>query len=700
MFKSREHESATNNSTGEDSTLLPQDDDAIVEPVGRALGLESLDSFYETNLSAGERLDIAKKGSTTHKDLPTKKCDPWMPSVVPRKKTVSSMWNGASSDPESRAFSASHVSRPRKLHSSFLQYQALFSETNLLNSPDSKAALEGIMDNTSSLVENSWLTSAVLLNIPKYSLRKSPVGNMGVILPVKIQKTVVDYGDSAEFEPLRISFETDHLVDFSYQKRGKQSVTASAILAAEALTGDILPAVSDIWANALSIVRSSSGIFPSSNSVASDTRKCGDADIPRHHLTDGVPNSDVVIYLTSNGPQCYSDGDTPSGVLSYSTVCSFDQHMRPISANIVICFHSVDLSLGEVSTEESLRLTASLTIEVGKVLGMSPPLYQYFRNAETGKPFGATRKEVTCVDGSRQTILMPNVLQATSDLIRSPSYEIVTPTVRQVVRNHFDCQSLRGARLGRGGKSSSCFGDYFDPRYHFDDDFAPTGGSADMAYSLSPLTLALLEDSGWYRANFALSTTPLFGRGAGCGFLEGDCASDSKDVPEYNRGFFCGDSSEGNPRLDRQPLGCDYTHNHKADCAVSLGIDATCPMRKENIVSCADKSNSPSLVGEVFSENSRCFETNANSVCLESYCNSVDSKIDILVDGKVYQCDYEGQLVDLNMDYYVRCPRLAVVCPHLVCPANCSGKGVCDYCLEEPQCICDNIFDESKGCFG
>ena len=104
--------------------------------------------------------------------------------------------------------------------------------------------------------------------------------------------------------------------------------------------------------------------------------------------------------------------------------------------------------------------------------------------------------------------------------------------------------------------------------------------------------------------------------------------------------------------------------------------------------------------GLLYSDNSRCFETNVNAVCLESYCNSVDSKIDIVIDGKVHQCDYEGQLIDIDMGYFVRCPRLAVVCPHLVCPANCSGKGVCDYCKEVPECICDNPFDESKGCFG
>ena len=711
MFKSREHESATNNSTDEDSTLMdPEDDDAVLEPVGggRALGLESLDSFYEMDLSASERYGFTQEISPLSVEgLPTKQCDSWTPSIFPRNRTVSSMWDGASPDPESRTFSAPGVSRPRKLHSSYLQYQALLSENTSPNSPDSKALLEGIVDGSSARLENSWLTSAVPINGPKYSMQENwQLNSKEVGVPKKTQKTLVDYGDANDsYEPLRITFESDHLADFSKQKRGKQSITATAILAAEALTGDILPAVSDIWANALSVVRTSSDISPLSSSITEDTQKCGEADIPRQHLVNGVPNSDIVIYVTPNGPQCYRDGgDASSGVLSYSAVCSFDQNMRPIFANLVVCFESIDTSLGEVSVTESLRLTASLTKEVGKVLGLSPSLYQYFRSVETGQPYGATTQEVTCVDGSKRTLSMPKILEATVDstsenlVSQTPYYEIVTPTVRQVVRNHFDCQTLHGARLsGGGGKSSSCFGDSFDPRYHFDEDFAPSGGTADMAHSLSPLTLALLEDSGWYRANFAMSTVPLFGRGAGCGFVKGDCmSSDTEDVPEYSRGFFCKDSTFGY----HQPLGCDYTHNHKADCGVAVGIDANCPLRKDNVVSCADVSNAPSLAGESYSENSRCFDTNINAVCLESYCNSVDSKIDIVIGGKVHQCDYEGQLIDVDMGYYVTCPRLAVVCPHLVCPANCSGKGVCDYCNENPSCICDIVFDESEGCFG
>ena len=628
-----------------------------------------------------------------------KTCDSWNPSIVHRLPTVSNTWHGASLDPESRSHSAMAVSRPRKLHGSFLQ--------------DQQGMFSNIFDSSSPLKE-SWLTSSVPINVPKYAIYQESFHSKPTTLDTSDvnHKTFVNYedGDSDDYQPLRITFATDHLL--SYKRRHKSShknrkrsepISMATITRIESLLAEILPAVSEIWAGALSVLPSVDNIFP-----FQDT--CGEATVPPQHLTQGFPDTDTLIYVTIDGPQCYTD-EADDNLVSYATVCSFDQHMRPISANIDVCLNHIDVSFGEVSEEENLRLTSTLTIEVGKVLGLSPSLFHHFRNSETGQPFGSTEKTVTCVNGEEKTLSVPNVLQSSIDLgifSSDPYFQVITPTVRQVIRNHFDCQTLLGARLSQGGdESSSCFGDSFDSRYHFDDDLASVP-TADSAYSLSPLTLALLEDSGWYKASFHKSTVPLFGRGAGCGFVEGDCVGEFTSVlPEYSRGFFCNDDeiqdSQDLVFEYQQPSNCDYTHNHKADCS-SFGeneSDGFCPMRMENIISCSAENNIPSLSGEVYSRSSRCFVTDTPvSVCLESYCNSVDWKLDIVVDGRVYQCDYEGQLLDLNLGYSVECPRLGVVCPHLVCPANCSGKGVCDYCQDVPQCVCDDPFDETLGCYG
>ena len=684
------------------------------------------------NIETREDLNGVKK------DLPAEKCDPWDPTIVPRSPTVSSNVegddDGASPDPGSRKYSSMATARPRRLHHTFLQYQILLSRVPEPLASFPEGAMETIM-NSFDPMHDSWITSSVPINIPKYTPRY-PVRNIALSMPETNEdgqlsnmyryRSYVNYGDNHPFEgaqiitgvtyqPLRIVFHTVSL-----------PMTPATISKVEALTGDILPSVLGIWAAALSVVRAVDNIFVASNG------KCGEADIPPMHSVEGVSNADMLIYVTANGHQCYNDDGTTAGVDSYATVCTFDQHMRPVSGNLVICLDQIEASPGEIADVEFLRVTSSLTLEVGKILGLSPSLFVYFRDPKTGKSWGAEKRTVKCVDGTEHTLSVPNMLQSNLDLDNGmraieiePYFEVISPTVKQVVRNHFDCQSLRGARLDGSPRpkehsshksTSSCFGDSFDLRYHYDEDMTPMGASADMAYSLSPLTLALLEDSSWYKADFSKSTMPLFGRGAGCGFMEGDCVTEFNGVPEYSRGFFCNDIFRETSVVNQQPSSCDYTHNHKANCDSLIGVSefdkksvfqddskspTSCSMRTSSIVSCIDKTNSPALQGEVFSDNSRCFETNVpKSVCLETYCNSIDSKIDIIVDGNVHQCDYEGHEVDLDLGYSVKCPRLAIVCPHLICPANCSGKGVCDYCREIPRCVCDDRFDETPGCWG
>ncbi|KAL9187722.1 hypothetical protein ACHAXT_006100 [Thalassiosira profunda] len=720
MFKSREHDASTTESNStKDATLMGDDDAVLPEDPARKLEVANEeDSLYETDLGADERMgsDGRRKLEADSLDsyygdsgaeelpLPMKRCDPWDPSIVPRHPTASNTWwNGASLDPESRSFSAMATSRPRKLHGSFLQYQQ-------------DQRLSGIVGSASPM-KDSWVTSSVPINTPKYSLHQDgrrTANRFDLEMAEGDRKTFVNYGDGEDYRPLRVTFAADHLLDFkSHRKtsnekgRRPERVTAATIAKVETLTGDVLPAVSEIWTGALSIVPPVDNIFPLSLG-GSEQDTCGEAKIPSQHLKDGIPNTDTIVYVTIDGPRC-ADNQHSRSLVSHAAVCSFDQNLRPLSANINVCLDNINVSFGEVGEEENLRLTSSLTIEVGKILGMSPSLFRHYRNSETGQPYGSTERKVTCVDGTEQTLLVPNMLQSSADLDEdavddAPYFLVATPTVRQVTRNHFDCQRLLGARLSQE-HSSSCFGDSFDPRYHFDEDFAQMGGSADAAFSLSPLTLALLADSGWYRANFEHSTVPLFGRGAGCGFVEGDCVGESKSVvPEYSRGFFCNDVADESlgSMLHPEPSECDYTHNYKADCqrGEESESDDVCPMRLANVKLCSDGASSPSLAGEKYSTNSRCFETDKpSSVCLESYCNSIDGKIDIVVSEKVYQCDYEGQALDLG-EFTVQCPRLAVICPHLVCPANCSGKGFCDYCREIPQCICNDPTDKSPGCFG
>jgi hypothetical protein len=329
--------------------------------------------------------------------------------------------------------------------------------------------------------------------------------------------------------------------------------------------------------------------------------------------------------------------------------------------------------------------------------------------------------DMSCNDGKfKQTIMLSNLIEEQIDHNNLRYYEISSPTVKRVVRNHFDCQTLGGARLSgpllNPSNRNECTFFNLDLRYHFDEDMTKIAQNQDAAYAISPLSLALLEDSSWYKANFRAATTPTFGRGAGCGFVEGDCISKG-NIPDYSVGYFCSSSEALGARS-----GCDHTHHNKAGCDLipyanppenfqyfqpdnpDFGSQFSdvdyCPMRSKHLISCSSEKVTSTLIGESFEENSRCYETDAGiPVCLETICNPLEKTLSFLVQGKIFHCSYHGQVINVGSGYSVVCPRIAAVCPDLVCPSNCSGKGTCDYCKEVPECICDNPFDHTEGCF-
>ncbi|KAL7466182.1 hypothetical protein ACHAXS_006476 [Conticribra weissflogii] len=632
--------------------------------------------FEETKISRDESVGGRSHDDRNEYKLHTQQCDTWGPSVVPRSSIQIDQQNRTRILHEIQLKSALDESRPRRLLNNELFSISLSHPTNV-----EKYA-----------VRNTYPESNQKVGLA------TPLSNNAGQLP-STYRTILNYGDKHPFEgaqyepgvtfqPLRIHFDTEQLTSSSFESEAEEINFNAQVVA---IVDVILPTIRKIWAEALSVVSVVGNIFL----TGVNGGKCGDAEIPNSYSTLGVPNADMLIFVTKNGPFC-QDGTT-----SYASLCSFDQHMRPISGNLVICLNDIKVQHGIVPDEEALRQISIHTLEVGKMLGLSPTLFQHYRNPATGRPWGTTARTVTCVDGIVDTFDVPNILdqsfytdeEFSDDGADGAYFEVISPTVKQVVRNHFDCQTLKGARLENKATSFSCFGETFDDRFHFDDDMTSTNPAADRAFTISPLSLALLEDSSWYKADFSKATVPVFGRGAGCGFVQGRCVVNGK-VQDHSIGFFCDINSQ---------TGCDFTHLHKATCDIGDETSPSqdqCPMRTKNIILCSDDRNKPDFSFESFGPNSRCFETlQSKAACIKSFCNEVDKRIDLIVGEDIFQCDYEGQLIEIHGEQ-VKCPRLAVVCPDFVCPANCSGSGMCDYCQEVPQCICDDPFDESPGCWG
>jgi Leishmanolysin len=103
-------------------------------------------------------------------------------------------------------------------------------------------------------------------------------------------------------------------------------------------------------------------------------------------------------------------------------------------------------------------------------LGMSSNSYRFFWDSDTGAPRTPRPFEtstVTCVDGESRSLVLPS--EDTMKFFVSDSgaryASIVTPKVRTIARNQFNCQSLGGAQLeNQPTGSESCTGDHWDER--------------------------------------------------------------------------------------------------------------------------------------------------------------------------------------------------------------------------------------------
>ena len=135
-----------------------------------------------------------------------------------------------------------------------------------------------------------------------------------------------------------------------------------------------------------------------------------------------------------------------------------------------------------------------------------------------------------------------------------------------MARNQFGCQSLEGAQLeNQPTGTQSCTGDHWDERLFYPE--ALSGVISPTTNIISPLTLALMEDSGWYLANYTHTKVSPWGLGTGCEFVNEPCLVQQVDgsggstsvVPEYGRGFFCRKASQ---------RGCSPAHTHKMACTV------------------------------------------------------------------------------------------------------------------------------------
>ena len=96
---------------------------------------------------------------------------------------------------------------------------------------------------------------------------------------------------------------------------------------------------------------------------------------------------------------------------------------------------------------------------------------------------------------------------------------MVTPRVVQEVRDHFGCKDLEGAELEDQGEEGTAL-THWEKRV-FENEAMTGTHTQNPVYSR--ITLALMEDTGWYRANYSMAQPLSWGHGFGCDFAMKSC---------------------------------------------------------------------------------------------------------------------------------------------------------------------------------
>jgi len=211
-----------------------------------------------------------------------------------------------------------------------------------------------------------------------------------------------------------------------------------------------------------------------------------------------------------------------------------------------------------------------------------------------------------------------------------------------------------------------------------------------------------------------------FGHGASCDFVFEPCIVEDA-IPNYSIGYFCNSINR------KTHYSCDPSHTVIALCDLydlsgenlvpvpsmykyfdnpayrpKFELADFCPMYIDTLFSCqTPRSNifkDEVFAEEKFGEKSRCVHSNHDRpLCLEVTCDLEENAVLVHLGSRKVKCRWKEK-IHINDDIYFECPRKATLCPNSICPANCSGRGVCQWNSTIPSCRCFDGNVTSKNC--
>lgn len=303
-----------------------------------------------------------------------------------------------------------------------------------------------------------------------------------------------------------------------------------------------------------------------------------------------------------------------------------------------------------------------------------------------------------------------------SGTVRHNVLLMVTPRVKEEAQKHFSCSTLEGAELeNQGGEGTELA--HWEKRLFGNEGMA---GIFTQNSVFSRLTLALMEDTGWYQVNYDMAEPLQWGKNLGCLFAKNSCGAWMKAKKDVGESIspFCDTTEEQSDgktscSADRTSVAkcnlVEYTGSLPVEyqnilngsihgvvgtegqyggnvaladyCPFYQGFTWTKERKDIRSSSCISHHNNPELdknhALESYGSTSACFEQTGKwtrtkcgvrwtasiwgSGCYRYTCEQDSLKI--VIAGYKFKCFHEGQLIDVAVQEKGWLYRGLLVCP-------------------------------------
>ncbi|KAJ6813620.1 uncharacterized protein M6B38_142360 [Iris pallida] len=389
----------------------------------------------------------------------------------------------------------------------------------------------------------------------------------------------------------------------------------------------------------------------------------GGVQLPHEYIEDGVAEADLVLLVTTR--------PTTGNTLAWAVACERDQWGRAIAGH-------VNVAPRHLTAEAETLLSATLIHEVMHVLGFDPHAFAHFRDERKRR-----RSQVT--------------MQVMDEKLGRMVTRVVLPRVVMHSRYHYGAfsENFTGLELEDGGGRGTS-GSHWEKRLLMNEIMT---GSVDTRSVVSKMTLALLEDSGWYQANYSMADRLDWGRNQGTEFVTSPCNL-------WKGAYHCNTT---------QLSGCTYNREAEGYCPIvsysgdlpqwaryfpqankggqSSLADYCTYFVAYSDGSCTDINSARSpdkMLGEVRGSSSRCMASSLVRIgfvrgsmtqgngCYQHRC--LNNSLEVAVDGIWKVCPEAGgpiQFAGFNGELI--CPSYHELCSTAPMPLNGQVLGFCSF---------------------